>query len=363
MKSRTKGYRITVKKERSKVNMDTMTTRERFQAVMNFEPFDRLPIIEWAHWWDKTLERWYQEGLDKSITDRYDLYTHFGQDMYYQYWFPSRKAGCPRPTSHGAGILSTMDDYEKIRDYLFPWPVVDKEKWENWAKLQEEGDAVIWFTIPGFFWFARTLFGIEPHLYAFYDEPELMHRINSDLAEWMIKIVDELSTVCRPDFMTFAEDMSYNHGPMLSKDLFDEFMKPYYEMINPRLKKYGTIPIIDSDGDISVPASWFSDAGIEGILPLERQAGVDVAKIREAHPKMKFIGCFDKMTMNKGEKAMREEFERLLPVASRGGLIVGCDHQTPPGVSYEDYQLYLRLFREYGQEAGRQSQIYLGKGK
>jgi hypothetical protein len=70
---------------------------------------------------------------------------------------------------------------------------------------------------------------------------------------------------------------------------------------------------------------------------------------------MRFIGHFDKMTMDKGEAAMRAEFERLLPVASGGGFIVSCDHQTPPGVSYQDYQLYLRLFREYALQAGRRS--------
>ena len=35
--------------------------------------------------------------------------------------------------------------------------------------------------------------------------------------------------VCVPQFMTIAEDMSYNHGPMLSKELFDEFLAPYYK--------------------------------------------------------------------------------------------------------------------------------------
>ena len=59
--------------------------------------------------------------------------------------------------------------------------------------------------------------------------------------------------------------------------------------------------------------------------------------------------------MSKGEAAMRAEFERLLPVAAQGGFIISCDHQTPPEVSYEDYKLYVALFREYGAEAGRLS--------
>lgn len=126
--------------------------------------------------------------------------------------------------------------------------------------------------------------------------------------------------------------------------------------MTPNLQERKIIPVIDSDGDVSVPAYWFEEAGLEGVLPLERQAGVDIAKLRKEHPKMKFIGHFDKMTMNKGEAVMRAEFERLLPTAAKGGFIISCDHQTPPGVSYSDYQLYVSLFNEYALEAGRMSQ-------
>jgi hypothetical protein len=333
-----------------------MTPRERFQAVMNFRPFDRLPIVEWAGWWDRTIDRWHAEGLPADLTDRYQINRHFGQDVYLQGWFPTTTADCPRPAHHGGPVIATMSDYEKIRPHLFPRDVVDRARWTEWAALQKSGDAVLWFTVEGFFWFPRTLLGIEPHLFAFYDQPELMHRINSDLADWMLVIFDQLACVCTPDFMTFAEDMSYNHGPMLSKDLFDTFLLPYYHRVIPRLHELGIPTIIDSDGDITTPASWFESAGLDGILPLERQAGVDVARLRREHPRMRFIGCFDKMTMTRGEQAMRKEFERLLPSAATGGLIISCDHQTPPGVSYSDYQLYLSLFRKYAEKAGRLSQ-------
>ncbi len=332
-----------------------MNTRERFQAVMNFKPFDRLPILEWAGWWGSTLERWWGEGLPKEITDGNAIRRHLGMDVYLQGWFGTRKQGCPGPASHGAGIIVNEADYDRVREFLYPWPVVDEKWWSTWAAEQEKGDVAVWYTVEGFFWFPRTLFGIEPHLYAFFDHPKLMHRINQDLAEWIIRVADALHKVCKPDFMTFAEDMSYNHGSMLSKQLFDEFMTPYYHQVMPALKRHGALTITDSDGDVTIPADWFAEAGLNGILPLERQAGVDVAVIRRNHPTMRFIGCFDKMTMNKGEAAMRAEFERLLPTAAGGGLIISCDHQTPPGVSYQDFQLYLRLFKEYAERAGKMS--------
>jgi hypothetical protein len=329
-----------------------MTTRERFHAIVNFNPFDRLPIVEWAGWWDETIDRWHQEDLPTELTDRYDICRHFGLDLYKQIRLVPRAPTCPRPALHGGAILSSLAEYETIRAHLYPLPAVDHEILGEWATEQARGEAVIWFTVDGFFWFPRTLLGIEPHLYAFYDQPELMHRINTDLCEWILAVIDEICSICTPDFMTFAEDLSYNHGPMLSREHFQEYLTPYYAEVIPDLKRRGIVPIIDSDGDVSIPAYWFEDAEIEGILPLERQAGVDIAVLRNDHPSMRFIGHFDKMVMNRGEAAMRAEFERLLPTAAQGGYIISCDHQTPPGVSYQDYRTYLALFAEYAAEAG-----------
>jgi hypothetical protein len=340
-------------------NIPEMNARERFQAIMNFQPFDRLPVIEWAPWWDDTLKRWYTEGLPSHLTEYADICRHFDLEVYQQHWFWEFTSECPKPAYHGAPLIETAEDYDKIKKHLYPLPAVNRQKWDRMCEEQQKGDAVIWFTVNGFFWVPRTLFGIEPHFYTFYDDPELMHRINSDLTEWILTIIDELSTFAQPDFMTFAEDMSYNNGPMLSKELYSEFMHPYYQKIVPALKKLGTIPLIDSDGDVTMPADWFNESGLDGILPLERQAGLDLAQLRETHPKMKFLGHFDKMTMTKGEDAMREEFERLLPIAAKGGFVVGVDHQTPPGVSLKQFESYLKLFREYADKAGKLSQEVL----
>jgi len=337
-----------------------MTTRERFHAIMNFQPFDRLPMIEWASWWDKTLQRWYAEGLPPETKDRYALYRHFGLDVYYQNWISVTGPSLPSPACHGAPRITSMDEYEKILPHLYPEPAIDTSLWQRWAAEQAKGDAVLWFTLEGFFWFPRGLLGIEPHLYAFYDQPDLMHRINTDLANWMIRVIRKINAICTPDFMTFGEDLSYNHGPMLSRELFDTFLKPYYLQVLPQIQSGGTLALIDSDGDVTVPAFWFEETGLDGILPLERQAGVDIARLRNEHPRMRFIGHFDKMTMHRGEAAMRAEFERILPVAAQGGFIPGVDHQTPPGVSLENYTLYLSLFREYAHRAGTLSRTTKG---
>jgi len=41
-----------------------MNTRERFLAVMEFEPCDRTLLWEWGYW-GGTVNRWYEEGLPR----------------------------------------------------------------------------------------------------------------------------------------------------------------------------------------------------------------------------------------------------------------------------------------------------------
>lgn len=322
---------------------------ERFRAVMNFQPVDRLPCIEWATWWDKTVERWRGEGLPTS--DRYEMYRHFRLDPYYQCWFGPRAATFPPAPRHGAGLVGDARDYESLLPHLYPPPDAAVEALRPWADLQRRGKALVWITLDGFFWFPRTLLGIEGHLYAFYDQPDLMHRINQDLVDYHLRLLEALGKVCRPTFMTFAEDMSYNNGPMISGALFAEFLAPYYRQLVPRLREFQIIPIIDSDGDVSALVPWFEGVGVEGFLPLERQAGVDAAALRAAHPRLRMIGHYDKMVMTRGEAAMRAEFERLVPVMRSGGFIPGVDHQTPPGVSLRQYRVYVRLLHEYTRKA------------
>jgi hypothetical protein len=346
--------------ESTRIKPADMNTRERFHAVMQGRPFDRLPLLEWASWWGETIDRWGGEGLPAEVVGRYAIADHFGLDDYRQHWISPLRAGCPQPKRHLGSVIETMADYEALLPYLYPSGDELSDVWDGMresARFQGRGEAVVWFTLNGFFWFARSLLGVEPHLYAYYDQPELLHRINRDLADWHLRLITQIGTICAPDFMTFAEDMSYNNGPMLSREQFETFMTPYYHRVVPALRSLGVMPLVDSDGDIAVPAPWFEAAGIEGILPLERQAGVDMVKLRAAHPRMKFIGHFDKMTMTRGEAVMRAEFERLLPTAAQGGFLISCDHQTPPGVSYKDYQVYLKLFREYAEEAGHRSRL------
>lgn len=335
-----------------------MTNRERFQKLLHFAPdIDRTPVIEWACWWDKTINNWYDQGLPREIPLPNWINDYFGQDRLKQFVIPVRGPHCPGPASHGAPIMWDEKDYLALKrdGHLYNETELDNfcRYLEQFLKDNRNNDFAFWITLDGFFWFPRTLFGIENHLYAFYDYPDLMLEINEDLCAYYEKALEKVYSIFTPDFMTFAEDMSYNLGPMLSREQYNRFMLPFYKRLVPFMRERGTVVIIDTDGNVEPLIPWFLDGGIQGILPLERMAGVDVNRIRATYPDLIMIGGFDKTVMHKGEAAMRAEFERILPAIRSGGYIPSVDHQTPPDVSIENYRLFMCLLREYSEKIGQ----------
>ena len=80
-----------------------------------------------------------------------------------------------------------MDDYRKLKEHLYPEEAFDPKVMEGWAKEHKKGDLSIWFTFDGYFWWPRTLLGIENHLCAFYDNTEVMNEMNNDILAFQKK--------------------------------------------------------------------------------------------------------------------------------------------------------------------------------
>jgi hypothetical protein len=329
-----------------------MTNRERMMNVLNFKPVDRMPAIELMPWWDKTAARWTQDGIPKGT----NLVKHWNLDVHHQVWIRSEE---PDLYSHRKGDRHDRDvfyieneaDYDKILPDLYPEEAVIGNWAEDWLNDVKDayaaGDEVVWMTILGYFWWPRVLFGIQPHLLSFYEHPDLYHRICHDNMEYHLRVIDEFCSICKPAFMTFAEDMSYNNGPMLSKAMFDEFIKPYYLKVIPVLQSHGTKVFVDTDGDPTMMIPWLLECGVDGLSPNERQSGVDVNWMRKEYPDFLMLGGYNKTIMKLGEAAMREEFERIIPAMESGGFIPSVDHQTPPDVSVENYAIYRKLQDEF----------------
>ena len=114
------------------------------------------------------------------------------------------------------------------------------------------------------------------------------------------------------------------NGPMISPELFDEFIGSYYKRLIPVLKSKGVKHMfVDTDGDFKKLIPNFIESGVEGFLPMDVNAGMDVPTVRKEFPNLKFIGGFNKICIAEGKDAIDREFERIITVVRQGGYIPG----------------------------------------
>ena len=107
-----------------------------------------------------------------------------------------------------------------------------------------------------------------------------------EYTDWLEEVFKYILSRFHFDYVSFNEDMSYNSGPMISKEQFDEFLAPYYRRLIPLIHSYGIPVFVDSDGDITMAVDWYASVGVDGMYPLERQAGADVATYIQKQPQM-----------------------------------------------------------------------------
>lgn len=357
-----------------------MTNRDRVNATLNFEKCDeRGSVLETFFPWTKTIDRWKTEGLPSEFTpsnvgfgrdgDVAEKYLDCGmtddvKNFESFFGFDPLLRVCMNPpffnlSSVDAPAVQTPDDWAKIKEQSIA--IVEKHYTEEnieriYGKYTEaiaSGDVSCRLAVWGFFWSGFMLIGMENHLFSFYDMPEVLHDMAKFLVELYTTKLDKVLQVISADTVYIMEDLSGKNGPMLSPEHFDEFVGNYYRQLVPMLRKRGVKHIlVDTDGDFKTLIPNFIDAGIEGFLPMDVNAGMDIVEVRKEFPNLKFIGAFNKLEITKGKEAIDREFERLMPVIRQGGFIPGSDHQVAPSTSMSDYQYYVKRLELAMKECG-----------
>lgn len=314
-----------------------------YERYLGFDPVRRIHfVLPFRRFEEKIIEQ------TDTYTIKQDI---FGRQMY-------QKAGSDIETEHRP-VIETMEDWQKLREHadkeleIYYTDEAIEAAYEPLKEGHDRGGYSIRLNIEGFFWVPREIMGIEAHLVGFYDEPELIHAIN----EYIMKVYsDKLMKVIelvQPDVVYIMEDLSGKNGPMISGEIFDEFVGDYYRRLIPMLKERGVKHVlVDTDGDFTMMIPYFMKAGVEGFLPMDVNAGMDIVKVREKFPTLKFIGGFNKLMIAEGKEAIDKEFERILPVIRGGGYIVGSDHQVAPSTSLENYKYYISRLKEVMKQAG-----------
>lgn len=390
-----------------------MNLRQRFLAVMDFEPCDRTLLWEWGYW-GGAIERWYAEGLPRvhglrepvafggtvagpgaawgsgvlDVQPATDVAETLGLDPPRQtiplqnFIFPEFEPQVldedaeTQVVRDGMGVtLRKRKDDASLPEFI-AWPVASRDDWErlkaerfqvrlaerlppDWpARVRQYRDRDYPLAIGsgycGFFGALRALLGEVRLFYAYYDDPALIADMADFLADFWIEIYGAVLADVQPDSAEFWEDMAYKNGPLISPALFRKFMLPAYRKLIGFLRENGVRHFcVDTDGDCWKLIPLFLECGMTGLLPFEVQSGMDIAAVRQAYPRLQIYGGLDKRALAQGPAAIDRELERKLPPLLRaGGYVPFVDHLVPPDVSWENFCYYRRRIAEIAVREG-----------
>lgn len=271
-------------------------------------------------------------------------------------YFKNRRSGfMPEYVDHPVKDWKTWEENVKWRlAPEAPGRFNDLNKKVEDARSAAANGLMISQNLIGGYMYLRSLVGPEGALYMFYDAPDLIHDCMKSWFELADAVTARHQAHLTFDELFLAEDICYNHGPLISPDMIREFLFPYYQQLITNVKARQIDQSrkmyiqIDTDGNCLPVIDLYRELGMDMMSPFEVASGCDVVAAGRKYPDLIISGGFDKRILAQGRNAIDREIERIFPVMhKRGGYIPTCDHGVPEEVSWQDYLYYHQRCMEF----------------
>ncbi len=371
-----------------------MTNLERLQAIMNYQNYDRVPVVHFG-FWKETLDAWAEQGHfsaedakkyyngacehrqfcrklgfdfgwgDSGIGTNMGLAPAFEKKVIEEMPDGSKKVmnhygvielEVPGATSIAAEIDHTLKDRKSWEEEFLPKLQFfeDRINYKRLEEIKAEDEAgreePRWLNCGSMIGTIRNWLGVQGLSYLWIDDPELYDEIIDHCANLIYTCLEKvLATGVKADFGHFWEDICFKNGPLVAPSVFEEKCGPNYRKITGLLKKHGiNMASVDCDGCIDALISTWLENGVNTMFPIE--VGTWEASIKPWREKygreLRGVGGMNKTVFGYDYAAIDAEVERLKPLVDLGGYIPCPDHRIAPEAKLENVQYYCELMHK-----------------
>lgn len=349
-------------------------------AVLNYEPYDRMPVVHFG-FWNETLDKWADEGhitreeakgwadgneADVSITKKmgfdfnwysclhwnYNLRPHFQRRL-----IREREDGKREVMNNDGVTVLESDDAGSIPaevEHL----LVDRKSWEEhylprlqWSMERIPVEAVknmppkeqrehpIGLHCGSMIGRLREITGLVGLSYMLADDPALVDEmvdVTAMLCYQGVKTILDMRDDF--DFAHFWEDIAYRAGPLVNPHFFEKKIGPYYKKITDLCTEHGlNIVSLDCDGKIDKLVPIWLENGVNTMFPIEVGVwGASIEPWREQYGKaLRGIGGTSKLILSAGKAEVDAEVERMRRLVDLGGYIPCFDHRIPENAEWD----------------------------
>ena len=367
---------------------ETMTSRERVKAAINFCKPDRMPCNEAP--WPDTIEQWHKQGLPDDVMPAdyfgYDICSMFldcsprfeqkiikkeGEYTIYQdrYGYTAKKIlnkGSTldfishiiedEPTwqrhmnrwefSNDRTELARIDDASYFAHFA-PYPSWEEAK-KRYLKLYDTGRYMLFDNYGPWeaCWRCRG-----------YENQLIDTAVHSDWLKERVyahhKLTIEVMLRClefgmKPDGYFMIEDLAANRGLLFSPASWRDIFKPAVKELGTFLADNNIDFWMHCCGNAEIIFDDLIECGLKVMQPLQVSAGLNVVELKKKYgTRLAFYGNISAPKMAGPLDELEEEIRSKVLIAKGGGYIFQSDHSVPPDVSFRRYKWIIETARHY----------------
>lgn len=272
-----------------------MNARDNILRAIRFESPDHIPMV--FHVNESCWDHYPHEALKELMADHTLLFPDFDSApgrAELDYAVPERVGspfvdgwGCVWETAMN-GIVGTVTkhplaSWDQFDGYTAPDPQVDSGKGPvDWVQVRQDiqtarsrGE----FTVGGLrhghtFLQLVDIRGYENLLFDMFDGNRNLVKLIEMVEQFNSRIIQHYLDI-GVDMMTYAEDLGAQHGPMISPEMFYQYIKPSYERLMQPAVEAGCIIHMHSDGHIHSLIDGLIDSRVAVINLQDLVNGID----------------------------------------------------------------------------------------
>ncbi|MCC7493086.1 MAG: hypothetical protein IT204_12080 [Fimbriimonadaceae bacterium] len=302
--------------------MATMTSRERLVAAFEHRTPDRVPAYDLlrndgaiAHYAGErvTPENW-QTVVPRAVSRCLDLTRSLrgprhpervehpdGSVEVHQRWTTWH------PVKRIRSVDELLSNFRRVAEAPLPTAAQAREAAQqllaqhlHWQALCEPC-LLVWQIGGVGLMGAYGLAGLELFSYALADDPETVSAYLAAVAERHIQRVHAVAAAVTPELYQrlapiafVGDDVAHTQGPMFGQAVFERDFYPHLRRIVEAYHQHGIFVMFHSDGNLWPILDRLVDTGIDGLNPIEVNAGMDLARLKQQYgPRLTFCGGVD----------------------------------------------------------------------
>lgn len=196
------------------------------------------------------------------------------------------------------------------------------------------------------------LMDIETLAFTVHDDPNLVRAMCDAFVQYTLGTVRGALDIGGVSVVEISDDWGGTKSLLMSPKHLRQFFIPPFRALVQGIRQLGLPVVMHNDGKIWEVLDDLADTGINGVHPVERAAGGDLATVKQRYAgRLCPIGNVDnKYTMSTGSPAdIDAEVKECMRIAKPGGgYILSTDHSIHDGMPYENVMAYLEAGRKYG---------------